>query len=179
MMKNTANAAGKESWLNRRRDMPKRYLNAEDKQDVLKLVTFYVNLNQMAETWSKLGKSKTLVKYLRMAKSLLDKICISITDELDEDAKKNLMAYSEKLQVKVVHTDQSKKEYQEMLKMDSVVPMAVDDLYELVEEVCGEYCRLLCTKKEDEVKECRARQIMGRYDVPVARIMGEGCPYKL
>lgn len=157
--------------------MPRRYLNAEDKQDLLRLVTFYVNLNEVAEKWARLGRSKELIKYLRMAKTLLDKICFAITDELDEDAKTNLMAYSKKLQVKIVHSDQSRKEYQEMLKMDSVVPMAVDDLYDLVANVCGEYCRLLC-KNENE-KECKARQIMMRYDVPVANTRGEGCPYKL
>jgi len=159
--------------------MAKRYLNAEEKQDLLKLVTFYVNINEMAEKWDKLNRSKTLIKYLRMAKSLLDKVCFAITDELDEDAKINIMTYSKKLQVKIVHSDQSRKEYQEMLKMDSVVPMAVDDLYELVAEICGEYCRLLCSKNDEEVKECMARQIMMRYDVPIARTNGEGCPYKL
>lgn len=159
--------------------MPKRYLNADDKQDVFRLVTFYVNINDMADKWARLKRSKELVKYLRMAKSLLDKVCFAITEELDEDAKTNLMAYSDKLQVKIVHNDQSKREYQEMLKMDSVVPMAVDDLYELVEGICGEYCRLLCNKGGEEVKECKARQIMMRYDVPVARAKGDGCPFKL
>lgn len=161
--------------------MPKRYLNFNDKKDLLRLVTFYVNLGETINTWAKVNKPAEWLKYLRTARTLLDKVCFAITDNLDEDAKENIMTYSKKLQVKVVHSDQSKKEYKDMLKMDDVVPMKIDDLYELVEGVCGEYCRLLCTKEREEIKECRARQIMLAYDVPIAREnVREGeCPYKL
>lgn len=160
--------------------MAKSYLNSGEKSDLVKLITFYTNLEQISEQWAELNRPKDLVKFLRSARTMIDKVCFAITDELDDDARDIILSFAKKMQVKIVHNDQSRREYQEMLQMDEVVPIKINDFYDVV-EACFEYCRLHCRKKKSEVKECRARIIMLQYDVPVARTNAKKneCPYKL
>lgn len=154
----------------------KRYLNANEKTDTLRLITFYVNLNNMVEQWEKLGKDKEQVKYLKMARTYIDKLNKSIMQPLDAMEQKKVVDFAHKLQVVVVHNDQAKREYKDMMAMDSNVPINIDDLYDLV-EMTSEYCRLLC-KNEGS---CRVRDILMSYDIPVVSLnTPEGkCPYKL
>lgn len=156
--------------------MAKRYLNSEEKTDILRLITFHVNLQIMVDKWVKLNKDKESVKYLKMARSLMEKVTDIVVSPLDELEKQKIVDFAQKLDVIVTYKAEAKKEMERMLKFDDTLPVCSEDLYDIM-EVCGEYCRLLCTNEG----ECKARDIMIRLDVPVANECAEKgvCPYKL
>lgn len=156
--------------------MTKRYLNSEEKTDILRLITFHVNLKIMIDKWVKLNKDKESVKYLKMARSLMEKVTDIVVSPLDELEKQKIVDFAQKLDVIVTYKAEAKKEMEKMLKYDDTVPVQIEELYEVV-GITSEYCRLLCTNEG----ECRAREILLRYDVPVANERAEKgvCPYKL
>jgi len=161
--------------------MPKTYLNIHEKGDAVRLLAYNEGLHETLERWKKQpNQSKTLITYIKYAHTYLDKLCHAIFEPLDDVELKKILNYAKKVSVATMYTAEAKKEYEDMMKMDSIMPVEMDDFYDICEQAV-EVCNKACKKGPEEQKGCRLREILMRHDVSVADERAEAgkCPYRL
>lgn len=159
--------------------MGKQYLNLEEKNQALTLAAFIGYLDEKAEEWAKAGRAKDAVKYLRMAKSLTGKSLDSLFEGLAQDERNKLVPQLQKMDVAVKYKDEALREYNRMLALDSVTPVATDDLI----DICGwalVACQDRCHQRANH-DTCKTRRLFIKYDIPVYNADPEPgrCPYKV
>lgn len=142
----------------------KRYLNREEKDIALTLGGFSAYMTNTAEKWDKLGRPKTQLKYLRTAKTYVEKTIVEMFTGLDTEELARIVAESAKIEVTAQYKKDAVREYQAMLKLESVKPIDAEDLYDLVEHAIG-ICKT-CRKEGPEIQACRIREIYVKYDIP-------------
>lgn len=165
--------------------MPNRYLNVHEKGDAVRLLAYNEGLLETLSRWQENKKNpgshdKKLITYIKYAHTYLDKLCKAIFEPLDDKELKKILNYAKKVSVATMYSAEAKKEYETMMAMDSVMPVEMDDFYDICEQAV-EVCNKACRKGPEEQKECRLREILMRHDVAVAdeRAPEGKCPYKL
>lgn len=161
--------------------MPKTYLSVHEKGDAVRLLAYNDGLEETLQRWQKQpNQDKKLITYIRYAHTYLNKLCHAIFEPLDDKELKKILSYAKKVAVATMYTAEAKKEYEDMMRMDSVMPIDMDDFYDICEQAV-EVCNKSCQKGKDEQRKCHLREILMRHDVKVADDHApEGkCPYKL
>lgn len=155
----------------------KSYLNKAEKGQALTLAAFVGYLDERAEEWSKLGRSKDSIKSLRMAKSFALRAVDSLFEGLDQDEKAKVLNELRKMDVVCKYKDEAVREYERMKKLDSVTPVESEEFMDICGQALG-VCQV-CESKEPE--NCKLRKLFVKYDVEVFEFSpGPGeCPYKI
>ena len=155
----------------------KRYLNAEDKKDLLQIVLYEDAMNNTVQRWNMAKRKGLEAKYFRMAVTLLHKVANLILDGLDQGEIDKLLTYSKKLVAGIGYTSDAKRDYAQMMAQDEVLPVKTDDFYAICEQAC-EVCKS-CKLTGEKERKCDLRRVLIAYDVCVYNFEAEGCPYKI
>lgn len=155
----------------------KRYLNADDKKDLLQIVLYEDAMNNTVQRWNMAKRKGLEAKYFRMAVTLLHKVANLILDGLDPIELEKLTKGAKNMVALMCYTSDAKRERSQMLAMDDVLPIKTQDLYYIAEQAC-EICKT-CTMSADKEAKCELRRVMSSYDVPVYSCEAEGCPYRI
>lgn len=152
--------------------MPNRYLNVHQKGDTVRLLTYNEGLDETMKRWQENKKNpgshdKKLITYIKYAHTYLDKLCKAIFEPLDDVELKKILDYAKKVSVATMYTAEAKKEYETLMKMDSIMPVDMDDFYDICEQAV-EVCNKACKKGAEEQGKCHLREILMRHDVPVS-----------
>ena len=155
----------------------KSYLNRSEKTQALTLASFVAYTTDKANEWQTIGRSKDAVKSLRMAKSFATRAMDTMFEGLDDMERIKIMAEVMKMEVVVKYRDEAIREYKRMQELDSVTPVETEELFDLCEIAMGRECGS-CS---EEPNSCRLRELLMKYDMPVANDSPEGgrCRYCL
>lgn len=156
----------------------KRYLNKSEKQTVLTIASLQSYLDDKIIEWEKHDTSSELLKCARMARTYSRKLLEQLVAPLDTNEAAKLLREIDRMQCVVKYTDEAVREYNEMLRLDSVIPVETEDLLDIAEQAVN-IC-VACDKTGEAADGCRLRGIMLKYDVePLDREAPRGrCPYR-
>ena len=159
--------------------MAKRYLNSREKDDLAVLMAFQNYMNKKATTLEENNMPKQQIYVAKMARSYARKLYEYIIEPLDSQIKAKTIIEAKLMHVVTLFTDQAKKEYKEILALDSITPVKTDDLLTMgdaiKERICGE-----CEEPGENTHLCTLRKIMLDYNIEVLNPYApEGvCPYQ-
>ena len=159
--------------------MSKRYLNRDEKNQTLTLAAFIAFLEVRIEEWQKLGRSKIMLKYSKMAKAFADKVLAHIMEPLDLVERDKLISEIPKMQVVTKYRREAIREFEECKKIDSVTPVQTDDFIDIVEHAIVGACQK-CTLTGDEADNCRLKKHFINYDIEPYDLKAPAgkCPYQ-
>lgn len=180
--------------------MSKRYLNAEEKSIALTLGGLMSFMEDKIELWTKLKRSKDLLKNAKMTRTYIEKTIRSILEDVDEEqvvkmfgslvtvvnnrgegskrTTTRIKGDIDKVQILLKLKDEAIREAKRLEAQPGIVAMDQDDLDKIID--FATYSCDLCESKGDDVKQCPYRKLFIKYDaMPINTDPGEtGCPFR-
>lgn len=154
----------------------KQYLNKAERQLALSLSAFETRIEEKVGEMAQHNGDKELLKNMRYAKTYLHKALESMLQPLDPTELNVLLRDISKMEVVVKYKDQAIREYNAMLKLNSVTPVETEDLLDIVEQAVN-----ICVRCDrTDADKCRLRELFLKYDIePLDKdAPGGKCPYK-
>ncbi|MDD4601479.1 hypothetical protein SDC9_04163 [bioreactor metagenome] len=105
---------------------------------------------------------KKFLADLRRGKAFLQRAIDKRLDYLDKTAALNLMESMSKIEVMFLPKVEAKKAYQDLAKLQSVLPMYISDFEDWYEFVIENTCKVC---KRSDYENCPARRVLEKYDV--------------
>lgn len=102
------------------------------------------------------------LKYLRMGRTMIGKALTMRGDALDPSAKEEFYKQTGRLEFICVPRSEAKKEYAQLLAMQSTIPMETKDFEDWYCSVIETTCKKCCT---EQYTECQIRGILTKYGV--------------
>lgn len=144
--------------------MVRRYLNKQERQDMVVLAGFLAFLENRIETWAKLGRSKEKVKYSRMAFSFGNKVLKLVLNTLDPQEQDKVIADTKNYSVAAYAKTEAVREYERLKQLEENMVIPQEDWYDLADHALVT-CRK-CTLVGEAVEKCNMRRIFIKHDVP-------------
>lgn len=152
------------------------YLSRKEKENFVRFTLLEALLDIIIADYAKSKKTDSrFMGDLRRAKTFSTKALDRRMEYLDEDARKDLAAAVERMELLFVPRNEVKKHYAEVAKLNTHVSLEADDFKDWYEFLIEHACR---TCRRTDFKECRVRQILMKYGTypynPAARAL---CQY--
>lgn len=139
------------------------YFSRHEKENFIRLMILEGILDVIIEDYEKTKKpDKQFMADMRRARTYTTKALNRRQSFLDQTAKLNFMESMQRLEVLFVPKNEAKKQFQEVAKLQSVVPFEAADFKDWYEFLIEHACRS-CTRKD--YVECKARRILMKYDI--------------
>ena len=153
----------------------KRYLNRQERNDVMVLAAFLVFTEDLIANWTKLGKSKELLKNARTCKTYANKVASFFIDNLDDAEKIRLLKDCKKHNVAAV----LRSDHDKLAKQKEIIPVVEEDLKDLTDHALV-VCQT-CGVVGDKVAQCRLRELPMNYAIPPFDLLAQPgqCQYKI
>jgi hypothetical protein len=152
------------------------YLSRDEKELMVRILALGSILEQGIETYANLRSTdKKFLAELRRAKAFLERAIKIRMDYLDATAQEKLVEATQKLQLIFVPTDVARKQFAELAKLKTSVPIDMADFQDWYEFLIEHACK---TCRRQDYTECPGRRILMKYDVfPYDPGATERCQY--
>lgn len=146
-----------------------RYLNKRNKYYLIVLTMMFSMMEEVIVSLKLEGKQR---QKLRAAATYIENVFTEIVGSLEQNQQEALLRTAKHNKLEII-ADTSKNYDDEMIQQSR------DILYDIVEEAINHRC-IGCRMCDKEVEDCRLRQALLQYQVPVAQEEVEkgDCPYK-
>lgn len=139
------------------------YFSRQEKENFIRLMILEGILDVIIEDYEKVKKpDKQFMADMRRARTFTTKALNRRQSFLDDTAKRNFIEGMQRLEVLFVPKNEAKKQFQEVVKLQSVMPFEAADFQDWYEFLIEHACRN-CTRKD--FAECQARRILMKYDI--------------
>ena len=139
------------------------YLSSDEKENYVRVFALSVLLDMIIDGYaSAKSTSKTFLKFLRMGRTFLRKAIKIRNDALDPGAYDEFVRQANRLEFVCVPKLAAKREFDDLMRLKSTMPMArgdFEDWYESVIETTCKGCR--CS----DYATCKIRAILQKYGV--------------
>lgn len=152
----------------------RRYLSSEEKRQLITAASMTTSLEDYIDKLSERNREKELLKYLRMAKTWLDKAVTSWMFVMPLSEMKAMTDYAKQYRLVLELKTEVRRHREEALKNSNYIPVEVDDFIDLVEASVDR-----CTTCNGCSKEsCRLYPVLLKHDVvPYQTENADKCPY--
>ena len=139
------------------------YLSSTEKAQFIRILCMKNVLQETIDTYAGLDSTdKAFLGELRHARTRIDKAVKFRRSALDKEADEKLVAAVGRLEPMFLPTPEAKKAHKEILKLQSILPMDIEDLQDwygfVIESTCA-----TCIKADYE--ECPARRVLSKYEI--------------
>ncbi|HCU01240.1 TPA: hypothetical protein DIC62_00335 [Candidatus Nomurabacteria bacterium] len=156
--------------------MIKRYLNKGEREDVIIMFSFTKWLRKKADRLQELKRNKELIRFMRTAATLLEKVANLMIQNLDIEAKNQIDKESPRYEINCFDPGTSGLRAR-LIEEEKKKEILTEDFYDICDHalvICQE-----CTNRGQSVQNCNMRKIFIRYEIEVFNhYTPEGiCPY--
>ena len=139
------------------------YLSKEEKQHFVRATALVALIEETINGYASAKSTDPgFLKYLRMGRTMIGKALTMRGDALDPSAKEEFYKQTGRLEFICVPRAEAKKEYAQLLAMQSTIPMETKDFEDWYCSVIETTCKKCCTEKYEE---CQIRGILTKYGV--------------
>lgn len=141
-----------------------KYLNAQEKADMLKIGAITITLDLMIENWAKSKNKKTLVKYLRTANTYINKAFQGRMMDLEAKEVKLLLKQANDQELLIAPSRDAQRKREALKKEFNTNVLSWDDFSVLVNH-CLASCSVCETRDTDTIETCKFRALLMEQDV--------------
>lgn len=139
------------------------YLSRTEKENLVRLVVLNDELERIIESYSAAKSTdKEFLTNLRHAKTRAKKAIYKRLSFLHQEGVTDLLVSSKKIEVKFLPHPEARKAHQELLKLQSTLPMDVEDFFDWYSWLIDHTC-LTC--KREDYTECPGRKVLVKYSI--------------
>lgn len=152
----------------------KKYLNRQEKTEMLMFFGIVDLLQEIVASWQERDRPKEIIKYLKTARTFIEKVTILIFSHLEKGQSTGLLRLAK--QAEKTPTVLGGINEAVDVEYDKQFEMEWEDFCDLAEIVLC--CCLQCTLPKGDTENCNVKRIFLKYDLDVLDADNPTCPYQ-
>jgi len=139
------------------------YLSREEKSNYVRTTALVELLETTIDGYTKARSvDKKFLKFLRMGRTLIRKAVLMRSAALTEEAKDDFYKQANRLEFICIPKLEARKAFDEILKLQTTLPMEMHDFEDWYEEVIEVTCK---TCRRPDWTVCKMRRVLHKYGV--------------